>query len=146
MRVLLLIVCELTISPVAEYVPSSFSSATVRVSVATTGTSVVARSPPSPTPLLYTIVSVCTIGWFWTKQHSINTYTKLKQINYKTWKCLLFSTAARWWQKQLLFIHGQSTYYWTSLGHLAMPSPQKFILTEQKSNNLGPTQNVFSFW
>lgn len=63
-RVLLLMVWELTISPVALYAPSSDSSATLRVSVATTGTCVVLCRSGSPRieGSLYTILSVCTIG------------------------------------------------------------------------------------
>lgn len=63
-RVLLLMVWELTISPVALYDPSSDSSATLRVSVATTGTCVVLCRPGSPRVegSLYTMLSVCTIG------------------------------------------------------------------------------------
>jgi hypothetical protein len=63
-RVLLLMVWELTISPVALYDPSSDSSATLRVSVATTGTCVVLWRSGSPRVegSLYTLLSVCTIG------------------------------------------------------------------------------------
>lgn len=50
-RVLLDIVWELTISPVALYIPSSLSTATFLVSVATSGTVVVVVTLLSGSPL-----------------------------------------------------------------------------------------------
>ena len=98
-RVLLLMVWELTISPVALYAPSSDSSATLRVSVATTGTCVVLWSPGSPRVegSLYTLLSVCTIGCGpplpgYVEDHNKMLYILLHYVNIHFYICHLLKS------------------------------------------------------